>query len=137
MPFTGVPKGQGRKVPQRVLLEHFPSLAPGHACKWQRIAKGAGGKGPRQKTSKIVKKCQKVFQHFSTFKTFFAQGKKTSKTVKKCQKVFRRFSRGTIFSGPFGGALKMAAGITHQGVYCRKPQGTAERRRQRNKSDFI
>ena len=32
----------------------------------QRLAKGAGGKGPRQKTSKIVKKCQNYFRHFST-----------------------------------------------------------------------
>ena len=48
----------------------------------QRIAKGAGGKGPRQKTSKIVKKCQKVFRHFST--------------------TFARH----YFSGPFWGALK-------------------------------
>ena len=74
----------------------------------QRIAKRAGGKVPHQKTSKIAKKCQKVFRHFSTI---FAPGKKTSKIVKKCQKVFRHFS--TIFarhhfSGPFSGALKFA-----------------------------
>ena len=67
----------------------------------QRIAKGAGGKGPRQKTSKTVKKCQNVFRHFSTI---FAQGKKTSKIVQKRQKVFRHFL--TVFarhhfSGPF------------------------------------
>ena len=71
----------------------------------QRIAKGAGGKGPRQKKSKIVKKCQKVFRHFSTI---FAQGKKKSKIVKKCQKYFRHFL--TIFarhqfSRPFWEAL--------------------------------
>ena len=35
--------------------------------------KGPSGKGSRQKTSKIGKKCQKYFRHFSTF---FAQGKK-------------------------------------------------------------
>ena len=69
----------------------------------QQTAKGASGKGPRQKTSKIVKKCQEYFRHFSTF---FAQGK----TVKKCQKYFRHFL--TIFarhpfSGPFWGALKL------------------------------
>ena len=71
----------------------------------QRIAKGAGGKGPRQKTSKIVKKCQKVFRHFWTI---FAQGKKTSKIVKKRQNVFRHFSTifaRHLFSGPFWGAL--------------------------------
>ena len=72
-------------------------------CFSQRIAKGAGGKGPRQKTSKIVKKCQKVFRHFSTF---FAQGKKrqkSSKIVKKFFDTFRQISRGTIFPAPFGG----------------------------------
>ena len=65
---------------------------PGH----QRIAKGAGGKGPRQKTSKSVKK---FFRHFSTI---FAQGKKR-------QKVFQHFSTFFArhhFSGPFWGALK-------------------------------
>ena len=37
------------------------------------LQKGASGKGPRQKTSKIVNKCQNYFRHFLTF---FAQGKK-------------------------------------------------------------
>ena len=46
-----------------------------------------------QKTSKIIKRCQKYFRHFSTF---FARGKKTSKIVKKCQKYFRHFL--TIFA---------------------------------------
>ena len=68
----------------------------------QRIAKGAGGKGPRQKTSKIVKKCQKVFRHFSTI---FAQGKKrqkSRKSVKKFFDTFRQFSRrAKIFPAPF------------------------------------
>ena len=30
------------------------------------LQKGAGGRGPRQKNVNIVKKCQKVFRHFST-----------------------------------------------------------------------
>ena len=67
----------------------------------QRIAKGAGGKGPRQKTSKIVKKCQKYFRHFSTI---FAQGRKrqkSSKSVKKFFDTFRQFSARHLFSGPF------------------------------------
>ena len=92
--------------------------------KIQRIAKGrAGGKGPRQKTSKIVKKCrkffdtfragqktskifkkcQKVFRHFSTI---CAQGKecqKSSKSVKNFFDTFRQFSRGTSFPAPFRG----------------------------------
>ena len=67
----------------------------------QRIAKGAGGKGPRQKTSKIVRKCQKVFRHFSTI---FAQGKKrqkSSKSVKNIFDTFRQFSRVPFFPAPF------------------------------------
>ena len=60
---------------------------------------------PKGATSKIVKKCQKYFRHFSTF---FMQGKKPSTIVEKCQKVVRHFS--TIFArhhftGPFWGAL--------------------------------
>ena len=47
--------------------------------------KGAGGQGPRQKTSKIVKKCQKVFRHFS----------RRAKNVKNRQKVSKSFS--TLF----------------------------------------
>ena len=69
----------------------------------QRTAKGASGKGPRQKTSKIVKKCQKYFRHFSTI---FARGKKTqksSKSVKNIFDTFRQISRGTSFPAPFGG----------------------------------
>ena len=71
-----------------------------HLCLFQQIAKGAGGKGPRQKASKIVKKCQKVFRHFSTI---FAQGKKrqkSSKSVKKFFDTFRRFSRRAPFFRP-------------------------------------
>ena len=64
-------------------------------CSFQRIAKGAGGKGPRQKTSKIVKKCQKVFRHFSTI---FAQGKKRQKSSKSFSKSF-----STLFDN-FGAA---------------------------------
>ena len=70
----------------------------------QWIAKGAGGKGPRQKTSKIVKKYQEVFRHFSTI---FAQGKKSqksSKSVNKFSDTFRQFLRGIIFPAFFGGA---------------------------------
>ena len=62
-----------------------------------RTAKGASGKGPRQKTSKIVKNCPKYLRHFSTF---FAQGKKRQKSSKKVKNIFdtfRQFSRGTSF----------------------------------------
>ena len=71
---------------------------------YQRIAKGAGGKGPRQKTSKSIKK------FFDTFRQFSCRAKKrqkSSKIVKKCEKVFRHFStnfaQGTIFPAPFEG----------------------------------
>ena len=74
---------------------------------FQWTAKGASGKEPRQKASKIVKKCQKYFRNFSTF---FAHGQKTSKIVNKCHKYTRHFL--TIFarhpfSGPFWGALNI------------------------------
>ena len=70
---------------------------------YQRIARGAGGKGPRQKTSKIAKKCRKVFRHFSTI---FARGKKrqkSSKNVKKFFDTFRQFSRRAPFFRPLLG----------------------------------
>ena len=60
----------------------------------QRIAKGAGGKGPLQKTSKIVKKCQKYFRHFSTI---FAQGKKRQKSSKRGKKFFDSFRAAPFF----------------------------------------
>ena len=66
------------------------------------LQKGAGGKGPRQKT---LKKCQKVFRHFSTI---FAQGKKRQKSSKSVKTFFRHFSTFFArrhFSGPFWGAL--------------------------------
>ena len=69
------------------------------------LQKGPAENGPRQKSSKIVKKRQKVFRHFSTI---FAQGKKrqkSSESVKKFFDTFRQFSRGTIFPAPFGGRL--------------------------------
>ena len=63
----------------------------------------AGGKGPRQKTSKIAKKCQKVFRHFSTIFARCKKRQKSSKSVKKFFDTFRQFSRGTFFPAPFGG----------------------------------
>ena len=81
-------------------IKNFAGTPPLLDHNHQRIAKGAGGKGPRQKTSKIVNKCQKVFRHFSTI---FAQGKKrqkSSKSVKKFSTLFDNF-RAAPFSGPF------------------------------------
>ena len=54
---------------------------------FQRIAKGAGGKGPRQKTSKSVKK------FFETFRQFLRSAKK--KNVENRQKASKGFS--TLF----------------------------------------
>ena len=67
----------------------------------QWTAKGASRKGPRQKTSKIVEKCQEYFRHFSTF---FAQGKNRQKVSKYFRHVLTIFARHP-FSGPFWGAL--------------------------------
>ena len=72
------------------------------------LQKGLAERGHVKKTSKIVKKCQKVFRHFPTI---FAQGKnfakkrqKSSKSVKKFFGTFRQFSRGTIFPALLGGS---------------------------------
>ena len=81
----------------RVLPEMFLTIVGDFP---QRIAKGVGGKGPRQKTSKNRQKVSK------SFSTLLAQGKKrqkSSKSVKKFFDTFRQFSRGTIFPAPFGG----------------------------------
>ena len=54
-------------------------------------------------TSKIVKKCQNVFRHFSTINV------KRAKNVKKCQKVSKSFSTlfaRHLFSGPFCNPLR-------------------------------
>ena len=68
----------------------------------QRIAKGAGGKGS---TSKIVKKCQTVFRHFSTI---FAQGKKNVKYRQKASKsfstLFDNFRAAPFFRPLLGGS---------------------------------
>ena len=72
-------------------------------CSHQRTAKGASEKGPRQKTSKIVKKCQKYFRHFSTFFAQVKNRQKSSKSVKNMFDIFWQFSRGTSFPAPFRG----------------------------------
>ena len=68
----------------------------------QRIAKGAGGKGPRQKKSKSVKKC------FDTFRQFSHRAKNL-KNRQKVSKVSRHFSTSFArhhVSGPCWGALR-------------------------------
>ena len=59
----------------------------GEGLSCQQTAKGASGKGPRQKTTKIDEKCQNIFRHFSTF---FVQGK----TRQKVSKIFLTFFDG-------------------------------------------
>ena len=79
------------------------------AAKNQRITKGAGGKGPRQKSQKS----SKSVKMFSTLFDNFRSGQKTSKIVEKRQKFFDTFSTifvRNLFSGPFWGALKRRAG---------------------------
>ena len=84
-----------------------------HDAQNQRTAKGASRKGPRQKTSKIVKKCQKYFRHFSTF---FAQGEKRQNR-QEVSRIFSTFSKNDFvtisawhrFSGTFWRALTKPA----------------------------
>ena len=52
----------------------------------------------RQKSSKIVKKCQKVFRHFSTI---FAQGKNRQKVPKSFSTLFDNFCAAPFFPAPF------------------------------------
>ena len=58
-------------------------------------------KGPAERGH--VKKRQKSSKSVKKFFDNFRAGQKTSKIDKKCQNVFRHFSRGTIFPAPFGG----------------------------------
>ena len=91
-----------------------------------RLQKGPAERGhvkKRQKSSKSVK-C------FSTLFDSFRAGQKTSKIVKKCQIVFRHFSTNFArhhFSGPFWGApifcsLKTGSfGENHANTNAQKP----------------
>ena len=77
----------------------------------QWTAKGASGKGPRQKPSKTVKNRQKVSKNiFDTFRQFSHR----AKTVQNRQKVSKLFS--TLFDNfrarhLFSGALKFVGGF--------------------------
>ena len=96
----------------------------------QRIAKGAGGKGPRQKTSKIVKK---VSKSFSTLFDNFRAGQKTSKSVKKFFDTFRQFSRGTFFPAPFAIALSYGLSISQNIREISRPGKPSQRKGQNEK----
>ena len=67
----------------------------------QRIAEGAGGKGPRQKN---VKKCQTVFRHFRHFSRRAKNGKKRQQVSRHFSAIFARHH----FSGPFWGLLMLS-----------------------------
>ena len=76
----------------------------------QRIAKGAGGKGPRQKMSKIVKKCQKFFDAFRQL-SHRAKSVKNPQHVSKCFRHFSTIFARRHFSGPFWGAQSNSQGV--------------------------
>ena len=89
-------------------LELFPILSRGRTLPTKRLLISGLQKGPAEmghvkKTSKIVKKCQKVFRHFSTI---FAQGKKTSK-------FFDNFRAGHHFTSPFWGGSEQGKCSLH------------------------
>ena len=58
---------------------------------YQRAAKGASGKGSRQKTAKVVKKCQKYFRHFRAGQT------KRQKVSKIFSSFFDNFRAAPVF----------------------------------------
>ena len=60
----------------------------------QRTAKGAGGKGA---TSKIVKKCQKYFRHFSTLFDSFRAGQTRQNSSKSVKIFFDNFRAAPVF----------------------------------------
>ena len=70
----------------------------------------------RQKTSKVVNKCQQVPKHISTLFDNFRAGQTTSKIAKKCQKGFRHFwttfARHQFF-GPFWGGSEVPGQKRH------------------------
>ena len=70
-----------------------------------KVVIGELQKGPAERGHvKKRQKSQKVSKIFSTLFDIFRAGQKTSKIVKKCQKVFRHFSTifaRHLFSGPF------------------------------------
>ena len=94
------------RVPGRKLSELFsaydlgakansPRFSQNSPIEFQRTKKGASGKGPYPKTSKIVKECQGVSRHFSTLLT---QGKHAST-------LFDNFRVAPVFRPLLGGGL--------------------------------
>ena len=89
------PEARGSLTPSQRLAKFVPKIFMQSAPE-QRIAKGAGGKGPRQKSSKSVKKFSDTFRQFSR-----AGQKRRKNRQKVSQKVCRHFSRQFSSAAPF------------------------------------
>ena len=90
-------------------LPYLGTGQKGSAEEGVKLLESADCKRGRRKgaTSKNVKNRQKVSKSFSTLFDNFRAGQKTSKIVKKCQKffdTFQQFLSGTFFPAPFGAA---------------------------------
>ena len=72
----------------------------------QRIAKGAGGKGPRQKTSNIVKSVKKFFDTFRQFSRRAKNVKNRQKVSKIFSTLFDNFRAAPVFRPLLGGSEK-------------------------------
>ena len=66
--------------------------------------KGPVARGPRQKTSKIFKKCQKDFRYFSTFSAQAKKRQKSSKVSKIFSTLFDIFRAAPVFRPLLGGS---------------------------------
>ena len=94
---------QSQGIAAPIFEGSLPSCRP-HSVGYtliQRIAKGAGGKGPRQKN---VKNRQKVSKNFQYFSTIFAQGKKRQKVSKTFSTLFDNFRAAPFFRPLLGGS---------------------------------
>ena len=70
----------------------------------QRIVTGAGGKGPRQKTSKIVKSFKKFFDTFRQLSRRAKNVKNRQKASKFFSTLFDNFRAAPFFRPLLGGA---------------------------------
>ena len=65
--------------------------------RYQRIAKGAGGKGPRQNTSKSSKSVEKFFDTFRQFSRRAKNVKNRQKVSKSLSTLFDNFRAAPFF----------------------------------------
>ena len=77
-------------------LQAISSVRSPQSC--QRTAKGASGKGPRQKSSKSVKNV------FDTCRQFSRRAKKLQKSSKSVENVFDTFRAAPVFRPLLGGS---------------------------------